>query len=125
MSQIITKPATKIKTGIKSAISNPARFIVSLAIGFGMGVIMDIILEYIAMKVYTPLQNSLEIGFPFYYKFPERTSIPYDDVIMIGATIFLLFIKRFVTTLGFFLGWYISSNEQLASKLGLYEVTLP
>jgi len=116
----MSKVIGKVKTGVSSAISSPARFLVSLGIGFAIGVIADIIMEYIALKAYTPLSGRLEVGFSIYYGFPEVTSIAYDDVIMIIATIAMLFTKRFVTTLGFFLGWYISSNEQLASRLGLY-----
>jgi len=116
----MSKVIGKVKTGVSGAVKSPARFIVSLGIGFALGVIVDIIMEYIALKAYTPLSGRLEVGFSIYYGFPEVTSIAYDDLIMILITVLMLFSKKFVTTLGFFLGWYISSNEQLASRLGLY-----
>lgn len=105
----------KVKTGVKGAIGSPARFLVSLGIGFAIGVIADLIMEYVyrnflAGVMEPQLGSRWEIGFPFYYAYPELTSIAWDDVILLVITMLMLFSKRFVTTLGFFLGWYVSTN---------------
>jgi len=105
----ITNPITKVKTGVKSAINSPARFIVSLGVGFALGVIADLLME--AIVYYTKPGEGwgvLEVGFPFYYT-KTITYIPYDDLVLLIATALMLFTKKFVLTLGFFLGWYISS----------------
>jgi len=103
----------KVKGGIKGGISSPARFIVSLGIGFALGVILDLIMEYVyrnflAGTIEGQLGSRWEVGFPFYMGH-DVTSIAWDDVIMLIITVFMLFSRKFVTTLGFFLGWYLSS----------------
>lgn len=120
----ITAPITKAKAGITGkygALNRPARFIISLGIGFALGVIADVIMQYIyrnfiAMHIEPAWGSRPPIPF-WYYKYPDIKRIAWDDLFMTIITIAMLFTKKFVLTLGFFLGWYISSNEGLAQLL--------
>lgn len=90
------------------------KVLITLAIGFIFGVIADFIMEALVWAT-APEKGwgCLEIGFSFYYKKPDITCISYDDLILLGVTIAAFFTRKLWLVLGFFLGWYISSNEML------------
>lgn len=86
---------------------------------FALGVVLDIIFEWLARNVIKQLQTRVEVGFPFWALAPEgeggRTSIAYDDIILILITALIFFIykirlkNRAIAAAGFFFGWYASS----------------
>lgn len=120
----IGKAKSKLKTGAKTIMESPARGAVQVAMGFAIGVIIDLILEALVWNTedfVNPEESGwgrLEVGFPFYFNHPTVTSIAYDDLILIFLTVgmFILgwFKKSMLYILGFLIGWYMSSC------LGLY-----
>lgn len=118
MSKLVTTPIRKATTGIKSAVTSPARFLVSFGIGFALGVIFDIAMEYIWWHGLREWTNdyALDVGFPFYYGY-ARTTIPADDLIQYIIMFALLFSKKFVFVLGLFAGSYCSSIWGLKQKI--------
>jgi len=112
-----------IKAKVKGAVTQAStmkgipRVLIHVAIGFVVGVIADIILEWLVVSTSETGWGQLETGFSIYYKDPAMTYIPYDDLILLIVTIIALFTKKFWVVIGFFLGWYISSNEGLYGKI--------
>ena len=108
----------KIKTGIKQATTSEGipKVILHLIIGFTVGVIADNILEAIVYATSKTGWGRLEVGFKFYIGV-DTTSIAYDDLILLGISIVLLFTKKLWFVIGFILGWYISSCAGLYGKL--------
>lgn len=128
MSQIVTTPIRKVKSGITTAVDNPTKFLISLGVGFGLGIIADLLLEYLARNHIKELAGDTldkRIALPFdFWVLTElgegwKNSLSYDDAILLVITIFMLFTKKFVTTFGFFLGWYISSSYDLYSTFNI------
>lgn len=121
MSKLVTTPISKVKSGIKGATTSPANFIISLGIGFGAGILADLILEAIWWHGgATALQPVLGNEFPYFGIFPNRTtSMAWDDFFLLLITIAMLFTKKFVLTLGFFIGWYTASYYGLYDAFGL------
>lgn len=119
MSQIVTTPIRKAAAGVKSAIDNPVNFILSLGIGFGLGVTADLLLEYLAWNHITQLSQRWKYSDAPAGWDPWQGSIPYDDLLLIVVNILLLFTRRFVLTLGFFLGWFCSTYYNLYAALSL------
>jgi hypothetical protein len=103
----------------------PKGAIMQILYGAILGLIADLLLEASVWNIPdNPLGTRIEWGIPFYYKYPEITGIAGDDLVLLVITLMMFFglllKKRPVWyTLGFFAGWYISSNEDFYHKLGL------
>lgn len=114
---VVGKVVGKVKTGVTSMWKSPARFIVSLGIGFAVGVIVDLVTEYVYRKFIDPEGKYGTSPVPFYYYFlvepigDPAHNLKWDDLFLLILTIVFLFTRKFVFTLGFFLGWYVSSNQ--------------
>lgn len=93
--------------------------LIFLVVWFFYGIIIDLLLE---MLVWYTSDNkgwgALEVGFKFYAGH-DRTSIPYDDLLIYAVCILLMLTKNFYKGLGLFLGAYISSTMGLYDKLKL------
>jgi len=109
----------KIKAGIKQATTMKGipRVLMHLGIGFVLGVIVDLILQKLAWTFLPEDKPALNIGFPFFISHPEMTYLPWDDLLLLVITVVALFTKKFWLVIGFFLGWYISSDQNLYGAL--------
>lgn len=122
----MSKIVEKTKTGVGQITKSPKTVLMQLAIGGAVGVIIDLILEFIMwhgvsdwINSQEAIPNRLELGWSI---FPNQTWIAWDDVLLLiitlGMLLFGWFRKRFWYIIGFFFGWYGSSF------LGLYNALL-
>lgn len=118
------KIKTNVKTGIGQLQTSQGlkHMVVWLGIGAALGVIIDLVLEYLmrnyingwlATQTYIP-QRIDGIGI-----FPNSTFLSYDDLALLISTIVLLFTKRLWLVVGYFIGWYSSSYLGLYTAMGL------
>lgn len=117
----------KMETGVKG-LSKPKLVIMQTMLGFSLGVIVDIIFQFLYWQLRPHFPESLgewrygvPTGFSIYYANPAQTIIPWDDVLMIiitaGMLLFGWFRKRFWFIIGFGAGWYVSGNLGLLDAL--------
>lgn len=94
----------------------------NLGIGAAIGAIVALLMRALQLYVINPAlgANAKYDGFSIY---PNGTSIYVEDVVLIIATVALLFSKKIWVTLGFFLGWYGSNYMGLYDALGLPKPT--
>lgn len=111
MSKELKKIGAKVKD-IPKDITKPKEWLniaIQITIGFVVGVLVDIFLEAIVHQVVKELGGRLEVGVPLYYTHPDVTSIAYDDALLIVISVLTIFAKKIWFTIGFSLGWYLSS----------------
>jgi hypothetical protein len=122
------KKTSGVKPPLIGKLTGRLRTPLSIMAGFFvLGVICDLILEFIARHA-EALQKRVHVGFQFWALGPEwtytlpdgtqvdaRETIAYDDLILIIISFAILFIykigfkKRAYAFIGFFGGWYASS----------------
>lgn len=119
MSAQVKKIGGKLKD-IPKDITKPKEWMnlaIEITIGFLVGVLVDIFLEAIVHQLIKEFGGRVEVGFPFYYNH-DTTSIAYDDILLIVISVATIFIKKIWFTIGFSLGWYISSCHDFYGRLG-------
>ena len=109
----------KAKTAITEATTAKGipLLIRNFLLGLALGFLVDFILEAIVWLTSEKGWGGVEVGFSIYYANPSTTKIPYDDVLLIIATIVMLFSKKLWFVFGFFVGWYVGSNTGIYGKL--------
>jgi len=123
------KAKTRIKAGVSDlqSIQGLKRTAVHFGVGYAIGTLVDLILEYIFTQwvnvVFKDEQGMPPclVGFGIY---PDEVlnGVPYmhyDDLFLLIVTVFMVFTKKLWFTVGFGLGWYISGYMNLYSALGL------
>ena len=120
MSKQVKKIGDKLKE-IPKDITKPSEWLnvaIEITIGFLVGVMVDIFLEAIVHQLIKEFGGRWEIGYPIYYTHPDVTSIAYDDILLIVISVATIFLKKIWFTIGFSLGWYISSCHDFYGRLG-------
>lgn len=124
----ISKTKTRVKAGVTEITQKPTRAIVHFGLGFAVGAIVDMILALIYRQIAPEWEEIAGKRSPlpfYYYRYPPEehewaATAAWDDFFLVIITIGMLvlgwFKKGLLFTLGFFLGWYVSTNEELLTK---------
>jgi len=126
------KAKTRVKEGVKQlqSIEGLQRVVVHLGLGVAIGVIVDLILQYImaaliAGGIMTREQQIVK-GFTIFPNSFDPTTgeaiMAVDDLLLLIITVLLVFSKKFWMVIGFFIGWYFSSYLGLYTALGLEQI---
>ena len=125
------KATGKIKSGVKQlgSVQGLKQTAIHLGTGFAIGTIVDLIMSYIFINFVNPQFKDPTTGYvPAINGFsiieghaqPDGTPCIYlDDFIELLVTIVMIFTKKLWLTIGFFLGWYVTSLMGLYYVLGL------
>ena len=115
----LTSIGSKIKSGAKDLTGGNFKSIaMHLGIGAAIGAIVSLLMRAVQLyliNVYLPAYAKYD-GFSIY---PNGTSVFVEDIILIVATVALLFTKKLWFTVGFAVGWYSSNYMGLYAALGL------
>ena len=122
------KLTSKVKDGVgdlKSA-SGLKHTALHLGMGAAIGAIVSIVMHYIQLFVINKYMAAYA-KFDGYSIYPNQTvkAIYVEDIVLILATVGLLFSKKLWFTVGFFLGWYGSNYMGFYTALGLPQPTTP
>ena len=129
----LKKPMSSLKSGVKElgSVQGMKHVLTNLGAGFAIGAIVDLIMSYIFINFVNPQFKDPTTGYvpaingfaliPHHTQ-PDGTPCIYlDDFIELLVTIAMLFTKKLWVTVGFFLGWYVTSYMGLYYVLGLPE----
>jgi hypothetical protein len=104
--------ASKVKQGgsALTSVSGMKSTAMHLAIGASVGAIVSLVMHYIQLFVINKYltQYAKFDGFSIYPNAATQ-SIYVEDIVLILATVGMLFTKKLWLTIGFFLGWYGSN----------------
>lgn len=118
----------KLKTAYKQAstLEGIPKVVLQIGFGFAIGAILDMIVHalysaFIAEGWEKVAGSRSPVPF-YYYRYPPEeydwaSTLAWDDLFLFILTFLVLLSKKVWFTVGFFFGWYVSSNEELYARL--------